>query len=170
MFWTLLWPGFVERHPAGNHTAWKQKENAEHAPTKRARITDWSPPTLADIKALLGVMINMGLHPMWYYWLLLSSMGAKMPFFSDVFPRDEFLLLFWNLHFAHTEGQGKLKKEELIKSVLDKIRSKCIQHYSPKYHCCCWWKHNFVQGEGVFQNIQSHEASKVWTENVCTIW
>jgi hypothetical protein len=33
--------------------------------------------------------------------------------------------------FAHAEGQGKLKKKELIKSVLDKIRSKCIQHYSP---------------------------------------
>jgi hypothetical protein len=41
----------------------------------------------------------------------------KMPFFSDVFPRDEFLLLFWNLHFAHAEGQGKLKKEELIKKL-----------------------------------------------------
>jgi hypothetical protein len=39
--------------------------------------------------------------------------------------------LFWNLHFAHAEGQGKMKKEQLIKSVLDKIRSKCIQHYSP---------------------------------------
>jgi hypothetical protein len=32
-------------------------------PTKRAKITDWSPPTLADIKALLSVVINMGLHP-----------------------------------------------------------------------------------------------------------
>jgi hypothetical protein len=31
-------------------------------PTKRACITDCSPPTLADIKALLGVVINMGLH------------------------------------------------------------------------------------------------------------
>jgi hypothetical protein len=54
-----------------------------------------------------------------------------MPLFSDVFPRDEFLLLFWNLHFAHAEGHGKLKKEQLIKSVLDKIRLKCFQHYSP---------------------------------------
>jgi hypothetical protein len=58
-------------------------------------------------------------------------MGNKMPFLSDVFPRDEFLLLFWNLHFAHAEGRGTLKKGKLIKSVLDKIRSKCIQHYSP---------------------------------------
>jgi hypothetical protein len=54
-----------------------------------------------------------------------------MPFFSDVLPRDEFLLLFWNLHYAHAEGRGKFKKEELIKSVLDKIRSKCILYYSP---------------------------------------
>jgi hypothetical protein len=37
--------------------------------------------------------------------------------------------LFWNLPFAHTEAQGKLKKEDLIKSILDKIRSKCIQNY-----------------------------------------
>jgi hypothetical protein len=50
-----------------------------------------------------------------------------MPFFSDVFPRDEFLLLFWYLHFAHAEGQGKLKKEDLIKSVLNKDQSaSCI--------------------------------------------
>jgi hypothetical protein len=101
-------------------------------PTKRARITDWSPPTLADIRALLGVVINMGLHPMSDITDYFSQTWVnKMPFFSDVFPRDEFLLLFWNLHFAHAEGQGKLKKEEVIKFLLDKIRSKCIQHYSP---------------------------------------
>jgi hypothetical protein len=41
----------------------------------------------------------------------------KMPFFSDVFPRDECLLLFWNPHFAYAEAQCKLKKEELIKPV-----------------------------------------------------
>jgi hypothetical protein len=77
-------------------------------------------------------VINMGLHPMSDITDYFSQAWVnKMPFFSDVFPRDEFLLLFWNLHFAHAEGQGKLKKEELIKSVLDKIRSKCIQHYSP---------------------------------------
>jgi hypothetical protein len=30
------------------------------------------------------------------------------------------LLLFWNLHFAHAEGQvGKLKKIDLIKSLVD---------------------------------------------------
>jgi hypothetical protein len=38
-------------------------------PTKIARITDWSPPTLLDIKAVLGIVINMVLHPMSYHYL-----------------------------------------------------------------------------------------------------
>jgi hypothetical protein len=81
------------------------------------------PRTLADIKALLGVVINMGLHPMSDITDYFSQAWVnKMPFFSDVFPRNEFLLLFWNLHFAHAEGQGKFKKEYLIQSILDKIR------------------------------------------------
>jgi hypothetical protein len=51
--------------------------------------------------------------------------------FSDMLLRDEFLLLFLNLHFAHTESQGKLKKENLIESVLDIIRSNYVTHFSP---------------------------------------
>jgi hypothetical protein len=83
------------------------------------------PRTLADIKALLGVVINMGLHPMSDITDYFSQAWVnKMPFFSDVFPRNEFLLFFWNLHFAHAEGQGKFKKEYLIQSILDKIRLK----------------------------------------------
>jgi hypothetical protein len=81
-------------------------------PTKRDRITDWSPPTLADIKALLGVVIDMGLYPMSDITDCFSQAWVnKILFLSDVFPRDEFLLLFWNLHFAHAEGQGKLKRK-----------------------------------------------------------
>jgi hypothetical protein len=81
------------------------------------------PPTIADIKALLGIVINMGLHPTPDITDYFSEVWVnKMPLFSDVFSRDEFLLLFWNLHFAHAEGQGKLKKENLIQSALNKIR------------------------------------------------
>jgi hypothetical protein len=64
-------------------------------PTKRARITDRSPPTLADIKAMLGVVINMGLHPMSDITDYFSQAWVnKMPFFSDVFPRDDEFLLW----------------------------------------------------------------------------
>jgi hypothetical protein len=42
----------------------KKKKMQNMPPTIRARNTDWSPQTLAYIKALLSVVINMGLHPM----------------------------------------------------------------------------------------------------------
>jgi hypothetical protein len=103
-----------------------KKKKIQHAlpsPTKRTRITDWSPPTLVDIKALLGVVINMSPHPMSDITDRFSQAWVnKMSFFSDVFPRVKFLLLFWNLYFTHADGQGKLKKEYLIKSELEKIR------------------------------------------------
>jgi hypothetical protein len=95
--------------------------------TKRARTTNRFSPTLADIQAVLGVMIIMDLHTMSDITDYLSQAWMnKMPFSSDVFPSDEFLLLFRNLHFALAEGQSKLRMEELIKSVLDRIKLKCI--------------------------------------------
>jgi hypothetical protein len=85
------------------------------APTKRARITDWSPPTLGDITALLGVVINVGLHPVSDITDSFSQAWVnKIPFFSDVFPWDAFLLLFWKVHYVHAEGQGIFKREDLI--------------------------------------------------------
>jgi hypothetical protein len=44
--------------------------------TKRASITDWWLSTTTDIKALLGIVINMGLHPC-LILLFLSGMGEQ---------------------------------------------------------------------------------------------
>jgi hypothetical protein len=41
-----------------------KKKMPSMPPTKRARITEWLPHTLANIKALLGVVREMSLHPM----------------------------------------------------------------------------------------------------------
>jgi hypothetical protein len=81
--------------------------------TKRPRNTDWSPPTPADIKTLLGVVINMGLQLIYGVTDNFSQAWVKKincHYFQIMFPKDEFQLFFWNLHFAHAEGQGQLKK------------------------------------------------------------
>jgi hypothetical protein len=39
-----------------------RKKMQSMPPIKKARATNWSPPTLAAIKALSGVVMNMGLH------------------------------------------------------------------------------------------------------------
>ncbi len=99
-------------------------------PFKRySRMQYWSDCTSDDIKALLGVVINMGLNPRAditdYYS---QDWTQKMPFFSDVFSRDKFLLLFWNLHFAVRDIKVK---DSLIKPVIEKINLKCRVHYLP---------------------------------------
>jgi hypothetical protein len=56
--------------------------------------------------------MNMGL-----LFLITSVMWVnKISLFADVFPWDEFQLMFWNLHFAYVEEQGRLKQEVEIKS------------------------------------------------------
>jgi hypothetical protein len=93
----------------------------------------------------------------------------KMPFLSDVFPRQDFLLLFWNLHFAQVKREGKFKKEKLIKSILDKIISnQIILCYLPSATVAVD-ESTVSLKRSVFRNMPSHDASKVWTENICIV-
>jgi hypothetical protein len=74
----------------------------------------------------------MGFHPASNIQEYFSrSWFDKFPFFGNVFPRDEFLLLFWNLHFAHPEENKKLCRDEFLQGILGKIRHKCALFYSP---------------------------------------
>jgi hypothetical protein len=57
---------------------------------------------------------------------------TRIPFFSDVFTRDKFLLLFWNLHFTHVEKQDDPRRDRLIKPIVDTISEKCKLHYTPQ--------------------------------------
>jgi hypothetical protein len=51
------------KHPTGNDTEWEQNGECKVCHLQRElRITDWAPPTLADIRTLFGVVINMGLQ------------------------------------------------------------------------------------------------------------
>jgi hypothetical protein len=51
--------------------------------------------------------------------LLLPSTDEQILF--GCIPKGKFLLLFWNLLFAHAEGQSGFEKEDLMKSVLGNI-------------------------------------------------
>lgn len=89
----------------------------------------WADTTTTEIKALLGVILNMGLHPLPdikdYFSL---SWVNKMPFFSDVFTRDRFLMLFWRLHFSHEQGSSRDLK---IRNVVNTVEEKCRLFYTP---------------------------------------
>jgi hypothetical protein len=113
--------------PNGN-----KKKMQSMLPTKRARITDRLPPTIADMKALLGIVKIMGLHPM---------SDITDPFLKHGWTKClSFLMCSQGKSFCSCYGTYILlvlrdkvnwKKEDLIRSVLDVIRSKFIIHYYP---------------------------------------
>lgn len=97
--------------------------------SRYARMQYWSDCSSEDMKALLGVIINMGLNSRPDITDYFSrDWTQRMPFFSDVFSKDKFLLLFWNLHFAMADSKFK---DSRIKPVLEKINLKCRVHYLP---------------------------------------
>jgi hypothetical protein len=54
---------------------------------------------------------------------------TRIPLFSDIFSRDEFLLLFWNLHFTHVEKRDDSSRQT-HKTYFDTIMEKCKLHYT----------------------------------------
>lgn len=89
-------------------------------PTKNSRITDWSSPTLTDIKTVLGVEVNLGLHSKFDFTSYFSQAWVnKIPSFSSVYATDKFLLLFWHLCLV----QGKVNWKKTTVAVCECIMS-----------------------------------------------
>lgn len=73
----------------------------------RARLNAWKDITPMDFDAFLGTIINMGLIPLpAIYSYFTTAWEGRIPFFRDVFNRDEFLNIFWNIHFNHIEAEN----------------------------------------------------------------
>jgi hypothetical protein len=74
----------------------------------------------------------MVLHPLTYNTDYFSNAWVtRIPFSSDVFTRDKFLL-FWNLYFTHVEKLEDPSRDRLIKPIVDAIREKCKLQYTPQ--------------------------------------
>lgn len=61
-----------------------------------------------------------------------TKLDSQMPFFSSVFSKNEFLNIFWQLHFTHDQGQGDVRRKGfLIKPMVDHIGKVCKLFYNP---------------------------------------
>ena len=71
----------------------------------------WRDITLPEIKAFIGLIINMGmvqLTDIKDYWS--THFTLNLPFFRTVFPRDRFLGIYWMLHVGETPTTTKRSK------------------------------------------------------------
>lgn len=113
-----------------NHFANIRKNNAT---SPKSRFKHWNNIDITTLKAFLGTIINMGIIPLpsieSYF---LSSWESRIPFFSDVFSQREFLNIFWNLHFNHSQRHERSRpKGFLILPLVEHLKEVCKLFYTP---------------------------------------
>ena len=84
-----------------------------------SRYKTWKPVTIDEMKAFVGVILNMGivqLQNIHEYWS--TSFTCSIPFFWSVLPRDRFFQIFGMLH---VEDITCTTKNDKIKPFIDHI-------------------------------------------------
>ena len=98
-------------------------------PRRRSVFRNWRDITLVEMKAFIGIIIQMGLvklSDIKDYWS--THFTLNFPFFRSVFSRDRFLQIFWMLHVGETSSPNKRSK---IQPFLDKIIPLFQTHLQP---------------------------------------
>ncbi|CAK9833061.1 PiggyBac transposable element-derived protein 4 [Anthophora retusa] len=95
---------------------------------------NWYEVTAVEMKAFLGVIINMGLmpvHDIKDYWS--KKFNAYIPFYNNIFRRQRFLQIFWALHLETTPQTGNRERISVNKvaHLLNYLDQKFRQHFVP---------------------------------------
>jgi hypothetical protein len=80
-------------------------------PTRRSVFRNWRDISMVEMRAFIGVIIQMGLAQLSDikdYWS--THITLNFPFFRSVFSRDRFLQIFWMLHVGETPSASKRSK------------------------------------------------------------
>ena len=87
----------------------------------------------AEISALMGIMIRMGIVQLPSYRLYWSQL-LRYDAIAEVMPRNRFIELMGNLHFVNNlkiDGKDKLAK---IRPVINVVRDRCVKIEPEEYH------------------------------------
>lgn len=101
-----------------------------------SRLKKWKNIQSHDLNAFIGVIINMGIMnvaSLEDYFC--TKWESRIPFYSDTFSKNDFLNLFWQLHFNHDRGQGDARpKGFLIQPIMDHINRMNKLFYTTTNH------------------------------------
>ena len=97
---------------------------------KRSIWRTWKDANLQEMKALLGVVLNMGMHAKCDMKKYFSRKWTeRMPFFIDVFSWERFFQLYWMLHLQPSVGRGFCGDK--VHNLVTHMNVKCQEYYSP---------------------------------------
>lgn len=95
---------------------------------------NWKDITETEMRAFIGVIINMGivnLPTLESYWS--RSFHLKMSFFKTIFTRRRFFQIFWALHLETitSDNQMMRTRTQRVSNYLDFLNKKFMEHYIP---------------------------------------
>uniref|UniRef100_A0A1B6MI17 PiggyBac transposable element-derived protein domain-containing protein n=1 Tax=Graphocephala atropunctata TaxID=36148 RepID=A0A1B6MI17_9HEMI len=103
---------------------------------KKSVWWSWIDLTISELKAFLGVIINMGMNgkpEMTDYFS--TNWVDYQPFFKDVFSKERFMQIFWNLHICPPPSgpvAGTLTRSGKVRNVASYLDKKFREHYVPE--------------------------------------
>lgn len=102
---------------------------------KHSLWNSWHNVSLDEMKAFLGIILNMALHEKPNIKSYFSEeWSEKQPFFKDVFSRTRFLQIFWALHVSPPSvpaNRGIQSRGQKVRNVVEYIDNKCRENYVP---------------------------------------
>ena len=99
------------------------------APRRRSIFRNWKDISLVEMKAFIGIIIQMGLvklSDIKDYWS--THYTLNFPFLRSIFSRDRFLQIYWMLHVGESSSPTKRSKNQPF---LDKIIPLFQKHLQP---------------------------------------
>jgi hypothetical protein len=98
--------------------------------TRGSRWNKWKPVTVQEMKAVMAIIINMGIigiPVMEAYWK--TTWECYIPFFHDVMSRNRFQEIFWNLHIPHPAHSSR--RMDKVRVLLDHFRQNSQEAFYP---------------------------------------
>ena len=100
--------------------------------SRESRWNRWKPVTEEEMRAVIVVIINMGIPDLESYWK--TSWECYIPFFHDVIGRNRFQEIFWNLHIPQPSSSSHghpTPRVDKVAFLLDHIHSKSQAAFYP---------------------------------------
>lgn len=140
--------------------------------TKGARIHNWSPTNIPEIKKMLGLILFMGLvklPKMSDYWSRDEIIGQHFP--RTIMSRNRFELLLQMLHFSQRDDENKDDRLHRIKKLLDAMNSNFKKNYVPGKDLCIDESVVAFRGRLVFRQYNKQKRHKYGIKlfKLCTL-